>query len=111
MAGTRSNVRTKRSRNVFKNTRGRRHDVAWQHATPVDNKSSNMKCNYCHTEYSSGAFRFKHHLAGTHKNVGACTTVPHEVRQQMLNKLESNRIKNDGERKKVEILLFFVNDF
>jgi hypothetical protein len=104
MAGTGSNVRIKRCRNAIKSARGRRHDVAWQHATSVDNKSSKMKCNYCHEEYSSSVSRLKHHLAGTHKNIAACTSVPHEVRQQMLDKLESNHIKNNGERKKVKIL-------
>lgn len=99
MAGTRSNVRTRSS--------GRRLDVAWQHATSVGNKSRKMKCNYCHKEYSSSVSRLKHHLAGTHKNVAVCSCVPYEVHQQMLDKLESNHIKNKGGRKKVETFLFF----
>ncbi|PNY00867.1 DNA binding protein, partial [Trifolium pratense] len=73
-----------------------RHDVGWQHGIAVDGKASKVKCNYCNEEYSGGVFRFKHHLAGTHKYVAPCRAVPNDVRQQMLdvvNKLQSNRIE------------------
>ncbi|PNX71204.1 DNA binding protein [Trifolium pratense] len=79
-----------------KKGKGRR-DVGWQHGVAIDGKASKVKCNYCHEEYSSGGvFRFKHHLAGTRKNVAPCRAVPNDVRLQMLdkvNKSQSNLIE------------------
>ncbi|CAK8566072.1 unnamed protein product [Lathyrus sativus] len=113
-----SSIRNVRNKKVAKNALGQRQDVAWKHGTPVNDGSRNIKCNYCHSEYSGGAFRFKHHLAGTNSNVESCVSVPDEVRKQMwtiVHRLQSKLIKKrtlsedievvdveDGKRKKVE---------
>ncbi|GAU26436.1 hypothetical protein TSUD_294010 [Trifolium subterraneum] len=73
-----------------------RHDVGWLHGIAVDGNASKIKCKYCNKVYSSGVSRFKHHLAGTHKNVKPCSAVPNDVCQQMLdkvNKVQSNLIE------------------
>lgn len=122
MAGTSSMpspLKGKSNPSVLKNTASRKHDVAWQHGSNVDDKPNKIKCNYCHEVYSCGIFRFKHHLAGTHNDIEPCRAVPSEVRQQMLeivnelkrihiekrNSSNYTKINANGEkRKKVEIL-------
>ncbi|XP_058779267.1 uncharacterized protein LOC131653196 [Vicia villosa] len=85
-----------RNKKVAKNAAGQRQDVGWQHGTPVNDGSRKIKCNYCHTEYTGGVFRFKHHLAGTNSNVESCISVPDEVRKEMwtiVHKLQTKLIK------------------
>ncbi|GJW92068.1 hypothetical protein Tco_0169621 [Tanacetum coccineum] len=40
------------------------------------------------------AWEFKHHLARTHQNVGACTRVPEDVKVKMQNILEQNKLNS-----------------
>jgi len=80
--------------------------VVWQHAIVVDNKSSKMKCNYCHNEKSDSASRFKHHLATTRKTVEPCRVDLYEVRQQMLDivhKFQRNHINKRTSSEYIEI--------
>lgn len=115
---TNPSLRNVRNKKVVKNALGQRQDVAWEHGTPVNDGSRKIKCNYCHNEYSGGAFRFKRHLAGTNSNVEPCVSVPDEVCKQMwiiVPRLQSKLIKKrtlsedvvevdveDCKRKKVE---------
>ncbi|CAL5213957.1 unnamed protein product [Lathyrus oleraceus] len=91
-------VRNVRNKKVAKNAPGQRQDMAWEHGTPVNDGSRKIKCNYYHNEYSGGAFRFKHHLAGTNSNVEPCVSVPDEVCKQMwiiVHRLQTNSSKRE----------------
>ncbi|RYR14782.1 hypothetical protein Ahy_B04g071478 [Arachis hypogaea] len=68
---------------VAKNALGSRTDVGWEHGISVGEDGKKIQCKYCHKIFSGGVYRLKHHLAGTQKDVGACTTVNDEVKKQM----------------------------
>ncbi|RYR14645.1 hypothetical protein Ahy_B04g071302 [Arachis hypogaea] len=70
-------------RKVAKNALGSRTDVGWEHGISVGEDGKKIQCKYCHKIFSGGVYRLKHHLAGTQKDVGACTTVSDEVKKQM----------------------------
>ncbi|XLR35127.1 hypothetical protein S83_063027, partial [Arachis hypogaea] len=65
------------------NALGSRTDVGWEHGISVGEDGKKIQCKYCHKIFSGGVYRLKHHLAGTQKDVGACTTVSDEVKKQM----------------------------
>ena len=62
-----------------------RTDPAWKHCVSVDGKTRKLKCKYCEKVLTGGVYRLKHHLAGTSKDVGACVSVPEDVKQSMLD--------------------------
>ena len=62
-----------------------RTDPAWKHCVSVDGKTWKLKCKYCEKVLTEGVYRLKHHLAGTSKDVGACVSVPEDVRKPMLD--------------------------
>ncbi|RYR39494.1 hypothetical protein Ahy_A09g045050 [Arachis hypogaea] len=68
---------------VAKNALGSRTDVGWEHGISVGEDGKKIQCKYCHKFFSGGVYRLKHHLVGTQKDVGACTTVSDEVKKQM----------------------------
>ncbi|CAN6439961.1 unnamed protein product [Victoria cruziana] len=76
-------------------------DPAWQWCKRVNpNSRLKIKCNFCNQEISGGISRFKHHIAGTRKDVARCTSsqVPAYVRHQcmeMINANEANRIEKE----------------
>ncbi|CAN6454092.1 unnamed protein product [Victoria cruziana] len=76
-------------------------DPAWQWCKRVNpNSRLKIKCNFCNQEISGGICRFKHHIAGTRKDVARCTSsqVPAYVRHQcmeMINANEANRIEKE----------------
>ncbi|KAG6538247.1 hypothetical protein ZIOFF_003360 [Zingiber officinale] len=71
------------SKTKEKNASGSRTDIGWQHGVDVDNNSKKGRCKYCDKTFSDGIFRFKHHLAGTHRDVESCLTVPDDVKNKM----------------------------
>jgi len=66
-----------------KNAQGNRSDIAWKHCLSVDGDTRKLECKYCQKVVIGRAYRLKHHLAGTQKNVGACKDVPEEVKKEM----------------------------
>ncbi|KAK2352441.1 hypothetical protein QL285_096432 [Trifolium repens] len=77
-----------------KNAAGNKSDIAWQYAISIDEKTRKVMCKLCKHEFSGTAFRIKHHLAGTNKDVKPCTQCPPELREQMLGIVNALRIKN-----------------
>lgn len=68
-----------------KNAPGNRSDIGWKYGKDIENTGRKVECNYCHKVINGGIFRFKHHLAGSNKDVLACTHVNEEVKLQMMN--------------------------
>nr|XP_007147219.1 hypothetical protein PHAVU_006G105700g [Phaseolus vulgaris]ESW19213.1 hypothetical protein PHAVU_006G105700g [Phaseolus vulgaris] len=62
-----------------------RTDPAWKHCVSVDGTTRKLKCKYCEKVLTGGVYRLKHHLAGTSKDVGACVSVPEDVKKSMLD--------------------------
>ncbi|XP_052176679.1 uncharacterized protein LOC127790982 [Diospyros lotus] len=60
--------------------------MGWQYAIDVENNSRKVQCKFCSKIFSGGIFRFKHHLACTHKNVEPCLKVPDDTRKEILVK-------------------------
>ncbi|KAM4087712.1 hypothetical protein ACB094_07G016200 [Castanea mollissima] len=65
-----------------KNAPGNRSDLGWDHGVEVGSRK--VQCNYCKEIHSGGIYRLKHHLAGTRKNVSACSSVPEKVRERFV---------------------------
>ncbi|CAL1413736.1 unnamed protein product [Linum trigynum] len=73
-----------------RNEQGSRIDPAWQYVFDVNADAKSSKCKFCSKLLSGGAFRLKHHLAGTKQNAAPCPSVPDDVRRQMLELLDFN---------------------
>ncbi|GKD19774.1 hypothetical protein Tco_1208932, partial [Tanacetum coccineum] len=71
---------------------GARTVVAWEYR--LDLGLRRVKCKFYEEEFTGGMFMFKHHLARTHQNVGACTRVPEDVKVKMQNILEQNKLNS-----------------
>ncbi|KAJ1393922.1 hypothetical protein SESBI_34599 [Sesbania bispinosa] len=63
-------------------------DITWQYCESIplilslhNPHKLQVKCKFCSHVCWGGIARMKHHLAGTRENVGACTSVPDEVRE------------------------------
>ena len=70
-------------------------DVAWDHCKSLETRL-HVKCNYCPKTIWGGAFRMKHHLAGTHKEVAPCNQAPEEVKNLFKKILEdANKAEDD----------------
>ncbi|XLV04093.1 hypothetical protein S245_018430, partial [Arachis hypogaea] len=80
-SGSTAGIASKRK--VSKNALGSRTDVGWEHGISVGEDGKKIQCKYCHKIFSGGVYRLKHHLAGTQKDVGACTAVSDEIKKQM----------------------------
>ncbi|XLR27849.1 hypothetical protein HN51_041158, partial [Arachis hypogaea] len=65
-----------------KNIFGSRTDGEWEHEISVED-GKKIQYKYCHKIFLEGVYRLKHHLAGTQKDIGACTAVSDEVKKQM----------------------------
>ncbi|XP_068503728.1 uncharacterized protein [Phaseolus vulgaris] len=78
-----------------------RTDSAWKHCVSVDGKTRNLRCKYCDKVLTGGVYRLKHHLAGTSKDVGACVSVPEDVKKSMMDtvvNLQQNFLKKSISR-------------
>ena len=72
---------TKAARKKFPRNRS---DIGWAHGVELDGNYKKIKCKYCEKVLIGGITRFKHHLAGTKKNISVCPAVPDDVKQTML---------------------------
>ena len=82
-----------------KNSSGNRLDVGWQHGIDIDKNSRKVQCKYCKKIISGGIFRFKQHLACTHKDVEPCQQVPENVKQMILSVSVKNLEATEKKRK------------
>ncbi|XP_038713405.1 uncharacterized protein LOC120007275 [Tripterygium wilfordii] len=67
-----------------KNASGSRNDIGWEYGIEVGHDAKKVQCKFCAKISSGGIYCFKHHLACTNDNVGACRSVPDDVRKRML---------------------------
>nr|KYP55512.1 hypothetical protein KK1_001724 [Cajanus cajan] len=75
-------------------------DVAWKYDVSVDGDARKVRCKFCEKTFTGGDYRLKHHLAGTSKDVGACRSVPEDVKKEMLgivSSLQQNLLKKSGD--------------
>ncbi|KAJ9541484.1 hypothetical protein OSB04_027990 [Centaurea solstitialis] len=84
------------SKRMRKNASGARTDAGWEHGLDIGGRK--VKCKCCDNVYSGEIFRFKHHIARTHQNVGPCSKVPKDVKAKFLNLLEENEISTKKRR-------------
>ncbi|GAU51970.1 hypothetical protein TSUD_417630 [Trifolium subterraneum] len=66
---------------VAKNGRGMKTDPTWEHGVMIDEATRRVRYNYSSQEFTGGTYRFKHHLAGTSKDVKSCKLVPDDVKK------------------------------
>ena len=65
-----------------KNAPGYRSDLGWDHCVELGTRQ--VQCNYCKEIHSGVLYWLKHHLAGTRKNVSACSSVPVKVKEKFV---------------------------
>lgn len=82
-----------------KNARGARKDVAWEYGDDLGDRK--VKCKFCSLVFTSGAYRFKHHLARTSNNVLPCSMVPEDVKVKILNVLAHNELSSKKKKRHV----------
>ncbi|PWA39471.1 zinc finger, BED-type, Ribonuclease H-like domain protein [Artemisia annua] len=83
-----------------------RKDPAWKYGPeeqvpPQGEKKGYkyVKCNFCSKIIKGGVKRMKDHLAGTHKDVSPCLSVPTEVKDEITQYLKSFQdMKFSGQR-------------
>jgi hypothetical protein len=68
---------------VAKNGRRMKTDQTWEHGVMIDEATRRVRCNYCQQKFTGGAYRLKHHLAGTSKDTKSCKLVPDDVKKTM----------------------------
>ncbi|KAF1884233.1 hypothetical protein Lal_00035303 [Lupinus albus] len=78
-----------------KNARMNRSDIAWKHEIAVDG-TRKIQCKYCQKGVSGGAYRLKHHLSGTKKDVKPCIVVSDELKKGN----EQPKVGEKGEKMK-----------
>ncbi|GJT32624.1 zf-BED domain-containing protein, partial [Tanacetum coccineum] len=82
-----SSANSRKSKRV--NAPGARIDAGWEHA--IDLGQRKVKCKFCSCEFTGGIYRFKHHLARTHKDASACPMVPEDIKvtfQKLVEQME-----------------------
>jgi hypothetical protein len=97
---------------VAKNGRRMKTDQTWEYGVMIDEATRRVRCNYCQQEFTGGAYRLKHHLAGTSKDVKSCKLVSNDVKKTMedivcgLQKklLKKNCIDIEGDVVEVEVV-------
>ena len=83
-------------------------DPAWDHITEeLKGGKSSYRCIHCGKVYKGGGInRMKRHLAGIKGAVAACTSVPYDVRFQMVENLkEISKSKNKQKRIKKHLII------
>ncbi|MCI36162.1 hAT transposon superfamily protein, partial [Trifolium medium] len=71
-------------------------DPAWEHGVLIDEATTRVRCNYCQRDFTGGAHRLKHHLAGTSRDIKSCKSVPDDVKETMediMNGLRKKMLK------------------
>lgn len=76
----------------------------WKHVLDRGSDSSgnhDMQCLYCEADFSGGASRILHHLAGTGGGAGIspCSQVPEELKKQCQTKLEKDALTKQRKQK------------
>ncbi|XP_047340886.1 uncharacterized protein LOC124944626 [Impatiens glandulifera] len=72
---------------LSKNKPGNRSDIGWEYGIDVNSNSKKVKCKFCSKIFSGGIYRFKHHLACTHKDAESCISVPDDVKLKIADKI------------------------
>lgn len=70
-----------------KNAKGNKTDPAWEYAISTEPGSRKVQCKFCQLIFTGSAYRVKHHLAGTSRDVGVCPSVPSDVKKVMQDKV------------------------
>ncbi|GJS79488.1 zf-BED domain-containing protein [Tanacetum coccineum] len=103
------------------NAPGARTDAGWEHA--IDLGQRKVKCKFCSCEFTGGIYRFKHHLARTHRDASACPMVPEDIKvkfhkiveqielaaskkQRQFSVDEEEELLETDDRPNIQILLF-----
>ena len=89
------------SKKKNKNALADRSDDGWKHGVDVDGNGRKVQCKYCKKVVSGGIFRFKNHLACTRQDVEGCTSVPSEVKEQMMSILAKAAELTEKKRKQI----------
>ena len=89
------------SKKKNKNAPGNRTDAGWEHGIDIDGNGKKVQCKYCKKVVSGGIFRFKNHLACTRRDVEGCTSVPGEVKEQILSILVQAAEFDEKKRKQI----------
>ncbi|GJX03104.1 zf-BED domain-containing protein [Tanacetum coccineum] len=58
-----------------------------------------VKCKFCSCEFTGGIYRFKHHLARTHKDASACPMVPEDIKVTFQKLVEQMELAASKKRK------------
>ncbi|XP_047340225.1 uncharacterized protein LOC124943798 [Impatiens glandulifera] len=85
---------------LSKNKPGNRSDIGWEYGIDVDSNSKKVKCKFCSKIFSGGIYRFKHHLACTHKDAEPCISVPDDVKLNVREFLSKNDEAKQRKRQK-----------
>jgi len=70
-----------------KNAKGNKTDPAWEYAVSIEPGSRRVQCKFCQLAFSGSAYRVRHHLAGTSRDVAVCPSVPPDVKKVMQDKV------------------------
>lgn len=70
-----------------KNAKGNKTDPAWEYAISTEPGSRRVQCKFCQLVFTGSAYRVKHHLAGTSRDVAVCPSVPLDVKKLMQDKV------------------------
>lgn len=71
-------------------TANNKKDAAWKWTKPIPGDLKYFLCGFCDQKNSGGIFRFKQHLAGTHKGIKSCLKVPPNVKAWCVAALKKN---------------------
>ena len=86
-----------------------KYDPAWDHVIDQElkDRKSSYRCIHCGKVYKGGGInRIKKHLAGIKGDVAACTSVPYDVRFQMVKNLkEISKSKEQQKRIKKHLII------
>nr|GEY85322.1 hypothetical protein [Tanacetum cinerariifolium] len=94
-SSTPSSANSRKSKGA--NTPGATTDAAWEHA--IDLGQRKVKCKFCSCEFTGDIYRFKHHLARTHKDASACLMVPEDIKVKFQKVVEQMELAASKKRR------------
>nr|GEW34725.1 hypothetical protein [Tanacetum cinerariifolium] len=94
-SSTPSSINSRKSKRA--NAPEARTDAAWEHA--IDLGQRKLKCKFCSCEFTGGIYRFKHHLARTHKDASACLMVPEDIKVKFQKVVEQMELAASKKRR------------
>ncbi|GKC96162.1 zf-BED domain-containing protein [Tanacetum coccineum] len=83
------------------NEPGARTDVGWEHV--IDLGQRKVRCRFCGCEFTGGIYRFKHHLARTHKDASACPMVPEDIKVKFQKVVEQMELAKSKKRRQFSV--------